>query len=60
MGKIKQEITEEKSENFTVKEEELTYEEKIENTSLIAKPMASKKLAKRCYKLIKKGDTISY
>lgn len=35
--------------------EELTYEQKLEQVSIIAKPMASKKLAKKCYKLIKKG-----
>lgn len=62
MGKIKQEKdTSQIAENMdvSVKEEELTYDEKIENCSIIAKPMASKKLAKKCYKLIKKGN-ISY
>ncbi|XP_060526773.1 H/ACA ribonucleoprotein complex subunit 2-like protein [Cylas formicarius] len=36
--------------------EELTYEQKVANCSIIAKPMASKKLAKKCYKLIKKAS----
>lgn len=39
----------------SIKTEELTYEEKVANCNAIAKPMASKKLAKKCYKLIKKG-----
>ncbi|CAG9828931.1 unnamed protein product [Diabrotica balteata] len=52
MGKIKQEA------DVSVKEEpqdELSYEEKIANCNTISKPMASKKLAKRCYKLVKKA-----
>lgn len=40
-----------KTEDFS----ELTYEEKVAHCNVIAKPMASKKLAKKCYKLIKKG-----
>lgn len=56
MGKVKQEKdTAQNESNVNVKDEELSYEEKIENCSIIAKPMASKKLAKKCYKLIKKG-----
>lgn len=39
----------------TEKLSELTYEEKVMNCNIIAKPMASKKLAKKCYKLVKKG-----
>lgn len=35
--------------------DEMTYEQKLEFVSIIAKPMASKKLTKKCYKLIKKG-----
>jgi len=34
----------------------LTYEEKAANASIIACPMASKKLAKRIYKLMKKAS----
>lgn len=40
-----------KTEDFT----ELTYEEKVAHCNVIAKPMASKKLAKKCFKIIKKG-----
>ncbi|CAG9856763.1 unnamed protein product [Phyllotreta striolata] len=42
----------------TIKEEpidELSHEEKVANCNQISKPMASKKLAKKCYKLIKKA-----
>ncbi|KAF5292586.1 hypothetical protein FQA39_LY13919 [Lamprigera yunnana] len=35
--------------------EEITYEQKVLNTCIIAKPMASKKLTKKCYKLLKKA-----
>lgn len=35
---------------------ELTYEEKLKYTNTIAKPMAPKKLAKKIYKCIKKGN----
>ncbi|KAK9883564.1 hypothetical protein WA026_001742 [Henosepilachna vigintioctopunctata] len=35
---------------------ELSYEEKIANCSIIAQPMASKKLTKKIYKLIKKAN----
>lgn len=38
-----------------VKQEELSYEDKLKFCSVIAKPMASRKLAKKVYKLIKKG-----
>lgn len=34
---------------------ELSYEEKVGRASVIAKPMAPKKLAKKLFKLIKKG-----
>lgn len=54
MGKIKTEPTEATGQ-IEIKSEELSYEEKLENVSVIAKPMASKKLTKKCYKLIKKG-----
>lgn len=58
MGKVKkekqsadetQDITE-----VSIKEED-TYEDKLKNCSVIAKPMAPKKLTKKCLKLIKKG-----
>lgn len=51
MGKTKKEDTEQEV-NL---EGELSYEDKLEFVSVIAKPMASKKLTKKCYKLIKKG-----
>lgn len=54
MGKISTEVADEEGDS-TLKQEELSYEEKVQNTSVIAKPMAPKKLAKKCYKLIKKG-----
>ncbi|XP_050734498.1 H/ACA ribonucleoprotein complex subunit 2-like protein [Eriocheir sinensis] len=38
------------------KDGEVTYEEKLNYVSIIAKPMASKKLAGRIYKLIKKAS----
>lgn len=43
---IKQEVS--------IKEED-TYDDKLKNCSIIAKPMAPKKLTKKCLKLIKKG-----
>lgn len=58
MGKIKSE-NDATPPQTTVKDEELSYEEKLENVSIIAKPMASKKLTKKCYKLIKKGTATS-
>ncbi|CAG9761298.1 unnamed protein product [Ceutorhynchus assimilis] len=42
------------SSNGGIKEK--TYEEKLANCTVIAKPMASKKLSKKCYKLIKKAS----
>ncbi|KAJ8968717.1 hypothetical protein NQ317_011496 [Molorchus minor] len=59
MGKTKIKIeAEENAENLPMKTEELaelTYEEKVANCTVIAKPMCSKKLSKKCYKLIKKA-----
>ncbi|KAL3274528.1 hypothetical protein HHI36_015910 [Cryptolaemus montrouzieri] len=54
MGK-KVEVEEGNADESIVQEVELSYEEKVANCSVIAKPMASKKLAKKCYKLIKKA-----
>lgn len=54
MGKISKDAVDNEGEP-KIKEEELSYEEKLQNVSVIAKPMAPKKLAKKCYKLIKKG-----
>lgn len=59
MGKIKKEKSEDTGDaNVTQEETEMSYEEKLQNVSIIASPMASKKLAKKCYKLIKKGTFI--
>lgn len=57
MGKIKKEVVED-GENggvdVSIKEED-NYADKVKNANQIASPMASKKLTKKCYKLIKKG-----
>ncbi|RZC37245.1 Ribosomal L7Ae domain containing protein [Asbolus verrucosus] len=53
MGKLKTEQAD--VSEIEAKGDELTYEEKLEHCSVIAKPMASKKLTKKCYKLIKKA-----
>lgn len=42
------------NESVTVKDEE-TYDDKLLFVNAIAKPMAGKKLAKKCYKLVKKA-----
>lgn len=55
MGKIKTESHDVSLADVTIKEEELSYEDKLKNVSVIAQPMAPKKLTKKCYKLIKKG-----
>lgn len=61
MGKIKKEklTSDDTTEigDVTIKEED-TYEDKLLCINSIAQPMASKKLAKKCYKLIKKGNPI--
>ncbi|KAK4875738.1 hypothetical protein RN001_012160 [Aquatica leii] len=54
MGKSKKESTEEIEEKDEVGE--MSYEQKIANACVIAKPMASKKLTKKCYKLLKKAS----
>lgn len=61
MGKVKKEKqsadeTQEVGE-VSVKEED-TYDDKLNNCSIIAKPMAPKKMAKKCFKLIKKGEMV--
>lgn len=47
--------TDTEADTTVVKQEELSYEDKMKFVSVIAKPMASRKLAKKIYKLIKKG-----
>uniref|UniRef100_A0A1A9Z1Q9 H/ACA snoRNP protein NHP2 n=1 Tax=Glossina pallidipes TaxID=7398 RepID=A0A1A9Z1Q9_GLOPL len=60
MGKIKTEPVDESVVQATelslvkVKEEE-SYDDKLKYVNSIARPMASKKLSKKCYKLIKKA-----
>ncbi|XP_055903774.1 H/ACA ribonucleoprotein complex subunit 2-like protein [Eupeodes corollae] len=55
MGKIKTEPEDgEDFKNVSIKEEG-TYEDKLRYVNAISQPMASKKLAKKCYKLIKKA-----
>lgn len=57
MGKVKKEKMDESidvKEEPEIKEED-TYEDKVKNVCKIAAPLASKKLTKRVYKLIKKG-----
>ncbi|XP_034484050.1 H/ACA ribonucleoprotein complex subunit 2-like protein [Drosophila innubila] len=60
MVKVKLEQTDEADtsikvvENVTIKDEE-TYDDKLLFINAIAKPMAGKKLAKKCYKLVKKA-----
>lgn len=43
------------TEKPTAAVEEMTYEEKLKFCSVIAQPMASKKLCKKLFKLIKKS-----
>lgn len=52
MGK-KDVTVDEEMDTSTVKE--TSYEDKLKNCSIIAQPMASKKLTKKIYKCIKKG-----
>ncbi|GBP35632.1 hypothetical protein EVAR_33835_1 [Eumeta japonica] len=58
MGKVKQEPVEqeEKADISIVKSEPQSYDEKVAFCSVIAKPMAPKKLSKKIYKLIKKSS----
>uniref|UniRef100_A0A2M4AMH9 H/ACA ribonucleoprotein complex subunit 2 n=1 Tax=Anopheles triannulatus TaxID=58253 RepID=A0A2M4AMH9_9DIPT len=56
MGKIKQEKVEaDETMDVSVKEED-NYEDKLRNASVIAQPMASKKLTKKIHKLIEKAS----
>ncbi|XP_005175913.1 H/ACA ribonucleoprotein complex subunit 2-like protein [Musca domestica] len=60
MGKIKTEPLDDTTSevlnvtNVSVKEED-TYDDKLKYVNAISQPMASKKIAKKCYKLIKKA-----
>lgn len=55
-SKNKEENLEEEVKNITLEEPELSYEDKLQYVSVIAKPMASKSQAKKIYKLIKKAS----
>ncbi|XP_044743368.1 H/ACA ribonucleoprotein complex subunit 2-like protein [Chrysoperla carnea] len=56
MGKSKSEENVSAADESSAKDEGLSYEEKLENVSIIAKPMAPKKLTKKIHKLIKKAS----
>ncbi|XP_050357769.1 H/ACA ribonucleoprotein complex subunit 2-like protein [Nymphalis io] len=57
MGKVKQEpVDQEEQGDVSIKNEPQSYDDKVEHCSIIAKPMASKKLSKKIYKLIKKSS----
>ncbi|XP_045597392.1 H/ACA ribonucleoprotein complex subunit 2-like protein [Procambarus clarkii] len=57
MGKLKKEKTEERdADTSQVEQDELTYEDKLKYVSIIAQPMASKKVAGRIYKLVRKAS----
>merc|ERR1711899_259544 len=55
MGKEKKEKSLNESQIAEENGEEMSYEDRLEFVSVIAKPMASRKLAKKLYKCIKKG-----
>lgn len=56
MGKVKKEKPDQEVEaDVSIKQED-NYDDKLAFVSPIAKPMASKKIAKKCYKLIKKAS----
>ncbi|GAB0100389.1 H/ACA ribonucleoprotein complex subunit 2-like protein [Sergentomyia squamirostris] len=57
MGKVKKEseVPENPEEVVIKKEDTESYEEKLAYVTEIAKPMASKKLTKKCFKLVKKA-----
>lgn len=58
MGKVKQEPADAENQgDVSIKNEPQNYEEKIDHCSVIAKPMAPKKLSKKIYKLIKKSSS---
>lgn len=57
MGKIKQEPVEQEDGDVSIKAEPQSYDDKVEHCSVIAKPMAPKKLSKKIYKLIKKSTS---
>merc|ERR1712223_441099 len=61
MGKEKKEKKDKSLNESQIAEEngeEMSYEDRLEFVSVIAKPMATKKLAKKLYKCIKKGIVV--
>ncbi|GFT93592.1 hypothetical protein TNCV_677331 [Trichonephila clavipes] len=54
MGKIEKEDNENAEESKIDESQRFSYEEQLEHVSVIAKPIATKKVAKKIYKLIKK------
>ncbi|XP_063629838.1 H/ACA ribonucleoprotein complex subunit 2-like protein [Cydia splendana] len=56
MGKVKQEPVEQEDMDTSVKADPQSYDDKVDHCSVIAKPMAPKKLSKKIYKLIKKSS----
>ncbi|XP_028166343.1 H/ACA ribonucleoprotein complex subunit 2-like protein [Ostrinia nubilalis] len=57
MGKVKQEpVDQDEQGDVSIKSEPQNYEDKVGHCSVIAKPMAPKKLSKKIYKLIKKSS----
>ncbi|XP_013185029.1 H/ACA ribonucleoprotein complex subunit 2-like protein [Amyelois transitella] len=59
MGKVKKEPVEqeEAAGDVTIKTEPQSYDDKVDHCSVIAQPMAPKKLSKKIYKLIKKSSS---
>lgn len=57
MGKVKQEPVDPEDQKDEKVKTEQSYDDKVGDCSVIAKPMASKKLSKKIYKLIKKSTS---
>lgn len=57
MGKIKTEVQDQEEQDVSIKTEPQSYDDKVSHCSVIAKPMAPKKLSKKIYKLIKKSSS---
>ena len=55
---IKMEIEESKENIDALIVKEVSYEEKLQLVNKIASPMAPKKLTKKIYKLVKKGENL--
>ena len=55
MGKVKTEVKVEADQSFSADDIIDKYKDQLKRVSVIAHPMAPKKLTKKLYKLIKKG-----